>query len=78
MNEKGTVASKFYPLKLLLTITGMLGGNTTQQQLAAAMQAHQTQNLLAILQAQQFSGMNSGSLLPTPTGMNQRGKVWIL
>ncbi|XP_065054419.1 uncharacterized protein LOC135683165 isoform X2 [Rhopilema esculentum] len=52
----------------------MLGGNTTQQQLAAAMQAHQTQNLLAILQAQQFSGMNSGSLLPTPTGMNQRGK----
>ena len=42
-------------------------------QLAAAMQAQQTQNLLAILHAQQLSNMNSGSLLPNPGG--QRGQV---
>lgn len=55
----------------------MMGSNSTQQQLAAAMQAQQTQNLLAILQAQQLSSMNSGSLLPTPPGMGQRGKVCV-
>ena len=53
----------------------MMGGNTTQQQLAVAMQAQQTQNLLAILQAQQLSSINSGGLLPSPSGMGARGRV---
>ena len=57
--------------------TGMMGGST-HQQIAAAMQAQQTQNLLAILQAQQLSSMNSGGLLPNPSGVSQRGRVWIL
>ena len=53
-----------------------MGGNN--QQLAAAMQAQQTQNIIAILQAQQHLNMKSGGLLPSPSGMGHRGRVHIL
>eukprot|EP00112_Aurelia_sp_Birch-Aquarium-sp1_P007407 Seg1807.2 transcript_id=Seg1807.2/GoldUCD/mRNA.D3Y31 product="hypothetical protein" protein_id=Seg1807.2/GoldUCD/D3Y31 len=46
------------------------GGMPGNQQLVAAIQAQQTQNILAALQAQQFN-MKPRSLLPTPPGMNR-------
>lgn len=52
--------------------SGLMGGNN--QQLAAAMQAQQTQNIIAILQAQQHLNMKSGGLLPSPSGMGHRGR----
>lgn len=51
----------------------MLGNNTTQQHVLAALQAQQTQNLLVALQAQQMSGLTQSSLLPTPGMSMQRG-----
>ena len=57
-----------------LSIGGnMLGNNTTQQHVLAALQAQQTQNLLVALQAQQMSGLTQSSLLPTPGMSMQRG-----